>query len=170
MKKVKLMVFNIPEIDEEGLIPYGKLINPEKAKETILKVPGPDGEDLGKLFLEVFNRNVILDKLVGVRYRDFNSKYSPMPMLFVIDYLIGKVKGDSRVEMILRGGDGPLSHILGIGLDYNGNSMSFEPRVPEKKTGLLYRLGLKRVKEPTNREKFPLFQKKYWRPLGWRCW
>ncbi|MBW2990942.1 hypothetical protein KY348_04510 [Candidatus Woesearchaeota archaeon] len=158
-KKIIIESYNLPDISGKELTPYGKIISPEEAMETILKVPGPNQEDIGRWYLDIFNQHIDTKKVTGIRYIDCNDH---MPLiLFAADYLVGKNKENNRIEMRLTGGDGPLGWMLTMKLQYDGNDINFEPRIPEIPTkGLLHKLGLKKVKEPTKEEKFPLLQKK----------
>lgn len=134
---------------------YGRIITPEEAQATIGDVPFIG--DVGRWFLEAYNQHVDPNTRIAVRYRDFG---------IFEDYVIAKSKEDGRVEVTIKGGMmdpiimGP-QPTLKIGLQYDGHDAEFQPTVPEKPSGLLYRLGLKKAEEPKMSEKFPLLERRY---------
>jgi len=134
---------------------YGRIITPEEAQATIR-----DDSFIGNIggwFLGAFNQHVDPNTRIAVRYRDFG---------IFGDHIIAKSKDDERVEVTIKGGmmDTIIMGIhptLEIGLQYDGDDVEFQPRVPEKPSGLLYRLRLRKAKEPKMSEKFPLLERQY---------
>src|SRR3989338_5485858 len=104
---------------------YGRIVNPEEARQYVRRIPFVDG--VGKWFVEAFDKHVETKTIIGIKHMDVG---------ILEYYLIGGIRGTEglRHELTVTGGmvdqtpgTPDPSPTIQLGLNYNGNDTQFQP-------------------------------------------